>query len=82
MGSLLALPLVVLDYFWFASQDGPGSFGGVLYWAVGLLALAWVLPRRRSLRGPRIAAAGAGLGCALLPVAFAVLLGLAWAVST
>ncbi|MFJ7340765.1 hypothetical protein ACIQU3_10790 [Streptomyces sp. NPDC101110] len=75
--TLPGLPLLVLEYRWFASQDGPGAFSGVLFWAAGLLALAWVLPHRRSLRGLRIAAAGTGLGCALLPVAFAVLLGVA-----
>ncbi|MFD5336319.1 hypothetical protein [Streptomyces hawaiiensis] len=53
----------------------------MLFWATGLLVLAWVLPHRRSLRGLRIAAAGTGLGCALLPVMFAVLLGVAMASS-
>ncbi|MGW0987935.1 hypothetical protein ACWD46_17150 [Streptomyces sp. NPDC002486] len=79
--TLPGLPLLVLEYRWFAAQDGPGAFSGVLFWAAGLLALAWVLPHRRSLRGLRIAAAGTGLGCALLPVTFAVLLGVAVAAS-
>ncbi|MEW2614882.1 hypothetical protein AB0937_32835 [Streptomyces sp. NPDC047880] len=79
--TLPGLPLLVLEYRCFAAQDGPGAFSGVLFWAAGLLALAWVLPHRRSLRGLRIAAAGTGLGCALLPVTFAVLLGVAVAAS-
>ncbi|MFD8231282.1 hypothetical protein ACFV20_05235 [Streptomyces sp. NPDC059696] len=81
VATLLGLPLLVLEYRWFAAEDGPGAFSGVLFWAAGLLALAWVLPHRRSLRGLRIAVAGTGLGCALLPVTFAVLLGVAVAAS-
>ncbi|GAP47881.1 hypothetical protein [Streptomyces azureus] len=82
VATLLGLPLLALEYRWFAAQDGPGAFSGVLFWATGLLVLAWVLPHRRSLRGLRIVAAGTGLGCALLPVLFAVLLGLAVASSS
>ncbi|AIR99461.1 putative membrane protein [Streptomyces glaucescens] len=82
VASAPGLPLIVLDHFWFASHGGPGPFGGVLHWAIGLLVLAWVLPHRRSLRGLRIAAAGAGLACALFPPGFALLLGLAWSAST
>ncbi|WP_157852740.1 hypothetical protein RFN58_22105 [Streptomyces iakyrus] len=79
VATLPGLPLLALEYRWFAAQDGPGAFSGVLFWAAGLIALAWVLPHRRSLRGLRITAAGTGLGCALLPVMFAVLLGAAMA---
>jgi hypothetical protein len=79
VASLFGLPLLALEYSWFASEDGPGAFGGILYWATGLLLLAWVLPHRRSLRGVRTAAAVTGLGCALLPMAFAILLGAAMA---
>ncbi|MEV3966928.1 hypothetical protein AB0K68_02055 [Streptomyces sp. NPDC050698] len=81
VATLFGLPFLVLEYRWFAAQDGPGAFSGVLFWAAGLLALAWVLPHRRSLRGLRLAAAGTGLGCALLPVMFAMLLGAAVAAS-
>ncbi|MFI6034045.1 hypothetical protein ACIBBD_07730 [Streptomyces sp. NPDC051315] len=79
LATLFGLPVLVWEYRWFASQDGPGAFGGILYWASGLLALAWVLPHRRSVRGLRTAAAGTGLGCALLPLTFAILLGAATA---
>ncbi|MFF4398324.1 MYXO-CTERM sorting domain-containing protein [Streptomyces sp. NPDC001480] len=67
VASLLGLPFLALEYRWFGSHHETGAFGGVLYWACGLLALAWLLPRRRSLRTSRILAAGAGLGFALLP---------------
>jgi hypothetical protein len=79
VASLIGLPLLAVEYSWFASQDGVGAFSGVLYWASGLLVLAWVLPHRRSLRRLRMAAAGAGLAFASVPVVFAVLLGLAMA---
>ncbi|WP_189959948.1 hypothetical protein [Streptomyces alanosinicus] len=80
MASLLGLPFLVLEYAWFRSEDGIGAFGGVFYWSVGLLALSWAPPYRRSLRTPRVLAAGAGLGCVLLPMLFALALGaaLAW----
>ncbi|MEU6481643.1 hypothetical protein ABZ858_33155 [Streptomyces sp. NPDC047017] len=74
VATLLGLPFLVAEYRWFASQDGPGAFGGVLYWATGLLALAWLLPHRRPARTPRMLSAGAGLGCALLPGLMAMLL--------
>ncbi|MFI1162199.1 hypothetical protein ACH4UM_00985 [Streptomyces sp. NPDC020801] len=47
---------------------------------MGLFTIAWTLPHRRSMRAYRMAAASLALGCALLPVLFAVLLGaaLAW----
>ncbi|MGC0330757.1 hypothetical protein RKD23_003747 [Streptomyces sp. SAI-170] len=77
VASAFGLPCLVLEYFWFRSEDGAGAFGGILYWAAGLLAVAWLLPHRRSLRAPRMLAAGAGLGCALLPVLFALALGVA-----
>jgi hypothetical protein len=79
VASLLGLPLLVLEYLWFRSQDGVGALGGILYWSSGLLVLAWLLPHRLSLRAPRIMAAGAGLGCAMLPVLFALALGAALA---
>ncbi|GEC08139.1 hypothetical protein SSP24_57940 [Streptomyces spinoverrucosus] len=79
MASSLGLPFLVLEYNWFAAHDGPGAFGGVLYWSLALLALAWALPHRPALRTTRVVAAGAGLGCALLPVLFALALGAALA---
>ncbi|MFF7359086.1 MULTISPECIES: hypothetical protein [Streptomyces] len=77
MATLVALPFLVLEYRWFRSEDGIGAFGGVFYWSVGLLAFSWALPHRRSLRTPRFLAAGAGLGCVLLPMLFALALGAA-----
>lgn len=79
MASLAGGPFLVLEYRWFASEDGVGSLGGIFSWAVGLLALSWALPHRRSLRTPRVPAAGAGLGCVLLPMLFALMLGMAMA---
>jgi hypothetical protein len=79
VASLLGVPCLVWEFFWFRSQDGVGAFGGILYWASGLLVLAWLLPHRRSLRAPRMGAAVAGLGCAMLPVLFALALGAALA---
>ncbi|MFH0517376.1 hypothetical protein ACHBTE_09370 [Streptomyces sp. M41] len=67
VASLLGLPFLGLECRWFASHGETGAFAGVLYWACGLLALAWLLPHRRSVRTPRMALAGAGLGFALLP---------------
>ncbi|MFG3656557.1 hypothetical protein [Streptomyces sp. NPDC047706] len=63
-------PAPVAASQWFASLDGPGAFAGVDHWATGMLVLVWLLPPRPS-RGPRTAA-GAGLGCALLPVTFPI----------
>ncbi|CAL9501520.1 hypothetical protein [Streptomyces sp. enrichment culture] len=77
VASLLGLPCLVLDFLWFRSQDGTGAFGGILYWSAGLLVFAWLPPHRRALRGPRTAAAVAGLGCAMLPALFALALGAA-----
>ncbi|MFI1370206.1 hypothetical protein [Streptomyces griseochromogenes] len=77
VASLLGLPFLVLEYHWFRSQDGLDALGGVFYWSTGLLALSWALPHRRSLRTPRILTAGAGLGCILLPILFALALGAA-----
>jgi hypothetical protein len=68
VASLLGLPFLGLQYSWFASHHETGAFGGVLYWACGLLALAWLLPHRLPMRTPRMVLAGAGLGFALLPM--------------
>ncbi|MFI9150903.1 hypothetical protein [Streptomyces sp. NPDC053367] len=81
VASAFGVPCLMLEYFWFRSQDGVGAFGGILYWASALLVLAWLLPHRRSLRAPRMIAAGAGAGCAMLPVLFALALGVAFAAS-
>ncbi|NUP79011.1 MAG: hypothetical protein HOV96_15850 [Nonomuraea sp.] len=72
VATLLGLPFIALEYRWFASHHETGAFGGVLYWACGLLAFAWVLPHRRSLRTPRMLVAGAGLSFALIPMLWLV----------
>ncbi|MFF7754978.1 hypothetical protein ACFZCP_38425 [Streptomyces sp. NPDC007971] len=77
MTSLLGLPFLVWEYIWFRSEDGLGALGGIFYWSAGLLTLSWALPHRRALRTPRMLAAGAGLGCVLLPILFALALGAA-----
>ncbi|PWI16730.1 hypothetical protein DI272_23120 [Streptomyces sp. Act143] len=73
VASLPGLPCLALEYRWFASHHETGAFGGVLYWACGLLAFAWALPHRRALRPTRMTAAGAGLVLALLPMLWLML---------
>ncbi|MFF0201114.1 hypothetical protein [Streptomyces sp. NPDC005017] len=77
VATLAGLPFLVLEFHWFRSQDGFGLLGGLFSWSSGLLVLARVLPRRRSLRTPRMLISGAGLGCVMLPVLFAPALGMA-----
>ncbi|MEU7055155.1 hypothetical protein [Streptomyces sp. NPDC046197] len=78
--SLPGLPLLAWEYSLYQADGGPHDIGAVLYWAMGLFAIAWALPHRHSMRALRMAAASLALGCVLLPVLFAVLLGaaLAW----
>ncbi|MFF9274442.1 hypothetical protein [Streptomyces griseosporeus] len=68
VASSLAVPFLLLEYRWFASEGESGAFSGVLYWSFGLLAFAWLLPHRRALRTPRMLAAGLGLLLSLLPL--------------
>lgn len=68
VASSLAVPFLLLEYRWFASEGESGAFSGVLYWSFGLLAFSWLLPHRRSLRTPRMLAAGVALGLSLLPL--------------
>jgi hypothetical protein len=51
-----------------------GEYGGALYSALALFAIAWALPHRRSLRTLRILAATAALLITLLPVGLLLLL--------
>ncbi|MCX5268525.1 hypothetical protein [Streptomyces sp. NBC_00199] len=46
----------------------------MIYTAMALYALAWVLPHRHSFRMPRILAAGAALLITLFPVGLLLLL--------
>ncbi|MGV9449855.1 hypothetical protein [Streptomyces sp. NPDC003635] len=62
---------------WQCAVFGVGAFGvygGVGYWGFGLFVVAWALPRRRSARMLRNAAAAAGLLCLMLPLVFVALL--------
>jgi uncharacterized protein (TIGR03382 family) len=76
--TLLGLPLLGLEYaMW--GVNAFGFFGGMVGWALGFLVLAWVLPRRRSVRMLRVTSAVAGLVFAVLPVVFVVMIGMAMA---
>ncbi|MFE5920841.1 hypothetical protein [Streptomyces sp. NPDC056468] len=79
VATLLALPLLVWEYGMFRADGYTSGIEVMILWGFALLAIAWALPHRRSLRTLRMAAAGAGLGCALLPVLFAVLMAMAMA---
>lgn len=71
-----ALPILVWDYVFLGAEDALGFLGGVVHWGFGLLALAWLLPHRRSLRTARLTATVTGLVHVLLPPALMVLIGL------
>ncbi|MFF5477026.1 hypothetical protein ACFY5C_06750 [Streptomyces sp. NPDC012935] len=77
VATLLGLPLPVWEYGMFRADGCTSGIEVVIHWGFVLLAIAWALPHRRSLRMLRMTAAGAGLGCALLPVLFAVLMAMA-----
>ncbi|WP_189933340.1 hypothetical protein [Streptomyces aurantiogriseus] len=79
VASLPGVPLLAWEYSLFRADGSTSGFGVFLYWAMGLFALAWALPHRRSLRTLRVVAAGTALAVTLLPVVLAVLLGLAMA---
>ncbi|MFE3265811.1 hypothetical protein [Streptomyces sp. NPDC059215] len=70
VASLPGLPLLFWEYSLCRAHS---EIWQVLYWAMGLFAIAWALPRRRSLRTLRVVAATLALGCTLLP-AFLLLL--------
>ncbi|WP_327317252.1 hypothetical protein [Streptomyces sp. NBC_01235] len=75
VASALGLPVLALEYSVIRSEaGGMDQYGAVIYWALALFTLAWVLPHRRSLRMPRILAAGAALLITLFPVGLLVLL--------
>ncbi|MFD3809282.1 hypothetical protein ACFWTC_38455 [Streptomyces sp. NPDC058619] len=79
VASLLGLPLLAMEYSVIRAHDGMGQYGVVIYGALSLLAIAWVLPHRRSMRTYRIVAASLALGWVFLPLLFALLLGAALA---
>ncbi|MDX3307665.1 hypothetical protein ACWGH3_22520 [Streptomyces sp. NPDC054884] len=61
VASAFGLPVLATEYAVTLDHDGLGQYGGMIYTAVALYALAWVLPHRLSFRMPRILAAGAAL---------------------
>ncbi|WP_128433992.1 hypothetical protein [Streptomyces cyaneus] len=71
------LPLLVWEFV-SGAEGALGVLGGAVYWAAGLLALAWALPNRRSARTLRVTAAWAGLFCAMFPVLFLVAMAMVW----
>lgn len=71
------LPLLLWEFI-AGAEDALGLVGSAVYWAFGLLALAWVLPHRRSVRMLRVTAAAAGLVCAILPLLFLVGMAVLW----
>ncbi|TXS41514.1 hypothetical protein EAO75_43050 [Streptomyces sp. uw30] len=73
------LPILVWEYVFLGAEDALGLLGGAVYWAFGLLALAWALPHRRSLRPARVTAAVAGLVCAVLPLLLVMLMAMVMA---
>jgi hypothetical protein len=77
VASVPGVPLLVWE-FAMGAEDALGLLGGAVYWAFGLLALAWALPHRRSARMLRVTAAVAGLVCAILPLAFLVWMAMLW----
>jgi hypothetical protein len=79
VASAPGLPLLAAEYGVIRAHDGMGQYGAVIYWALALFTIAWVLPHRRSLRTVRVLAAGAALALTLLPALWALLLGLAMA---
>ncbi|MER6556259.1 hypothetical protein ABT300_00605 [Streptomyces sp. NPDC001027] len=72
--SVFGLPILATEYAVTRAHEGLGQYGGMIYTAMGLYALAWALPHRLSLRMPRILAAGAALLITLFPVGLLVLL--------
>ncbi|MFF9814507.1 hypothetical protein [Streptomyces sp. NPDC014006] len=79
LASVAGLPFLVLVHRSFWSEDGVDAFKAAFYVSAGLLALSWALPHRRSLRTPRLLAAGAGLGCVGLLMLFTLLVSAAMA---
>ncbi|MFJ8021184.1 hypothetical protein [Streptomyces sp. NPDC096311] len=78
VASLLGLPLLAWEY---SLCRAHGEMWDVLYWAMGLFAIAWALPHRWSTRTLRVVIASLALACTLLPGLFAILMGVAVAVS-
>ncbi|MER6783244.1 hypothetical protein ABT330_01050 [Streptomyces sp. NPDC000658] len=74
VASAVGLPVLGLEYAAIRAQAGMGQYGGALFCALALFAVAWALPHRRSLRTLRVLAAAAALAITLLPLALLLLL--------
>ncbi|MFJ8634942.1 hypothetical protein [Streptomyces sp. NPDC093568] len=73
VATLLGLPVLAWEYtLWGANLFG--VLGGTAGWAFVLLALAWLIPRRRSARMLRATVATAAVVCALLPLLLVVMI--------
>ncbi|MFE5816016.1 hypothetical protein ACFQ6S_21825 [Streptomyces sp. NPDC056479] len=72
------LPLLAWEFVMLGPEGALGTLGGAVYGAVGLLALAWALPHRRSSSMLRVTAAVAGLVCAILPLLFLMWIAMLW----
>ncbi|SBT90154.1 hypothetical protein GA0115233_1015106 [Streptomyces sp. DI166] len=73
LATLAALPLVAWQYAMFGDVTFE-VFDSVVVWGLGLIAVSWPLPRRRTARTLRLTAAVAGLICTVLPLLFLVFL--------
>ncbi|MFJ2174192.1 hypothetical protein ACIOHE_14910 [Streptomyces sp. NPDC087851] len=72
--TLPGLPLLVWEFGSFSANGYTSGMEIVIVGALILLAAAWLLPRRRSMRVLRTLAAGSALGIAFLPIAYLLLL--------
>ncbi|MEU7042295.1 hypothetical protein AB0A77_14700 [Streptomyces varsoviensis] len=79
IASVPGAPILVWEETLFYGDGYVSAIETLVWGAMALLVLAWVLPHRRAMRELRIAAAGISLGCSALPFGFAVLLGAAMA---
>nr|WSZ97349.1 hypothetical protein OH820_18265 [Streptomyces sp. NBC_00857] len=75
--SLPGLPLLVWEYAVFRDT----GLANQILWGIALLVVAWTLPHHKSLRGVRMTAAIGALGLAMLPLVYAVAMGMAMAYS-
>ncbi|MFD5029971.1 hypothetical protein ACFWM0_06010 [Streptomyces sp. NPDC058405] len=75
--TLPGLPLLVGELSMFYSEGYTSGIEIGILLGVALLAVAWLLPHRRSMRGLRMMTAGGALALAILPLLYAVLLGVA-----
>lgn len=72
--SVPGLPLLAMEYSVARSHDGMDEYGALIYSALALFTLAWLLPPRRSMRTYRVVAASLGLGVVLLPLVLLLVL--------